>query len=215
METTKVKLNTVLLIAASLFLLEWIGLHLKAAFEISWWFVLCGVRIADIAVVLSAAQYFEGTITSIGIYPARFVTGIRRGFFWAAGFGCLSAVGFLFLYFLGRSPLSLLKTPVPPDGIDKALFFFVGGVIGPLAEELFFRGVLYSFFRRWGIFLSIAITTLLFVSLHSFGDGLPLTQIIGGILFCIAFEIEKDLLVPVAVHVLGNLSIFSISVLIG
>ena len=40
---------------------------------------------------------------------------------------------------------------------------------------------------------------------------LPLTQIVGGIVFAIAYEKEKNLMVPVTIHCLGNLAIFSLT----
>jgi hypothetical protein len=38
-----------------------------------------------------------------------------------------------------------------------------------------------------------------------------LTQAVGGILFAVAYEVERSLLVPITIHVLGNLAIFSLS----
>jgi hypothetical protein len=49
---------------------------------------------------------------------------------------------------------------------------------------------------------------------QSSGLALPITQLIGGILFAVAYEIEKNLLVPITIHCLGNLAIFILSLLI-
>jgi hypothetical protein len=37
---------------------------------------------------------------------------------------------------------------------------------------------------------------------------------IGGILFAVAYELEKNLLVPIIIHVLGNLAIFVLALII-
>ena len=37
---------------------------------------------------------------------------------------------------------------------------------------------------------------------------------IGGILFAVAYEMEKNLLVPITIHVLGNLAIFTLALII-
>jgi membrane protease YdiL (CAAX protease family) len=46
------------------------------------------------------------------------------------------------------------------------------------------------------------------------GTAIPITQLIGGILFAVAYEIEKNLLVPITIHFMGNLAIFTLSFLI-
>ncbi|MBW2341949.1 MAG: CPBP family intramembrane metalloprotease [Deltaproteobacteria bacterium] len=40
------------------------------------------------------------------------------------------------------------------------------------------------------------------------GWGIPLPQVVGGIVFAVAYEIEGSLMVPITIHVLGNLAIF-------
>jgi hypothetical protein len=37
--------------------------------------------------------------------------------------------------------------------------------------------------------------------------------VVGGVLFAAAYEKEKNLLVPVTIHCLGNLAIFSLSLI--
>ncbi|MGD8962327.1 MAG: CPBP family intramembrane metalloprotease, partial [Desulfobacterales bacterium] len=81
-------------------------------------------------------------------------------------------------------------------------------------EEIFFRGILYSFFRRWGIPTAVILSTILFILPHSSGTTLPVTQLIGGILFAVSYEIEKNLWVPIMIHSLGNLAIFTLALLI-
>ena len=64
-----------------------------------------------------------------------------------------------------------------------------------------------------GLYLAILISTVLFVLPHYDGNHLPLTQIVGGIVFAIAYEKEKNLIVPIMVHCLGNIAIFSLTFL--
>ena len=92
------------------------------------------------------------------------------------------------LYLAGIDALRMLYTPLP---YSKALFFLyllIGGVIGPLAEEIFFRGILYGYLRRWGVYAAVTVSTLLFVLPHLTGSNLPVTQLVGGIVFAIAEE---------------------------
>ena len=103
---------------------------------------------------------------------------------------------------------------LPAGGHQLVLFFVLGALIGPIAEEIFFRGILYGFFRRWGVPAAILFSTLLFVLSHVSGTTIPITQLIGGILFAVSYEVEKNLLVPITIHSLGNLAIFSLAALI-
>jgi len=100
---------------------------------------------------------------------------------------------------------------LPKKANEIALFFIVGGIVGPITEELFFRGILYGFFRKWGILIALVISTTVFVFAHPFFPKIPVTQLVGGIVFALAYEIEKNLTVPIVIHVLGNMAIFTLS----
>jgi len=43
--------------------------------------------------------------------------------------------------------------------------------------------------------------------------GIPLPQVVGGLVFAVAYEIEESLMVPIIIHVLGNLAIFTLSLM--
>jgi membrane protease YdiL (CAAX protease family) len=109
--------------------------------------------------------------------------------------------------------LQLIRIPLPSDPSRTLQLFLVGGLVGPVTEELFFRGILYGYFRRWGFFPALFVSTLFFVLLHPI-KALAVTQTVGGVLFAAAYEIEGNLLVPITIHVLGNLAIFSLAFLV-
>lgn len=48
---------------------------------------------------------------------------------------------------------------------------------------------------------------------HPAGFGFPMPQITGGILFAMAYEKEENLIVPITIHILGNIAIFSLALL--
>jgi membrane protease YdiL (CAAX protease family) len=56
------------------------------------------------------------------------------------------------------------------------------------------------------------VSTALFAAVHS-GVALPVTQVVGGIVFAVAYHTGKSLMVPIVIHMLGNLAIFSLSLL--
>jgi membrane protease YdiL (CAAX protease family) len=147
---------------------------------------------------------------TIGLARSTLLPGIVRGLIWSACFGVAAGALFLVLFAAGVDILKFLGNPGTSVRRHVIVFILVGGVIGPVTEEIFFRGIVYGFFRQWGASVAVVVSTLLFVSIHPVGSNLPLTQLVGGIVFAVAYEKEKSLMVPIAVHTLGNLAIFSL-----
>jgi hypothetical protein len=147
------------------------------------------------------------------LIPGKIFTGIKKGLIWSACFGIAAMVLIVLLYLAGIDALRMLYSPLPDTKALIFIYLLIGGVIGPLAEEIFFRGILYGYLRRWGVYTAVTVSTLLFVLPHLAGSNLPVTQLVGGIVFALAYEKEKNLMVPVTIHCLGNLAIFSIGLL--
>jgi membrane protease YdiL (CAAX protease family) len=171
-------------------------------------------RLFQIILLLLIVTTLEKNIASIGIVSSQLTAGIKKGIIWSIGFGIATGVVFIISWAAGFKVSAFFQAPLPLTHGDIFLFIAVGAVIAPVAEEIFFRGILYGFFRQWGIMVALVISTALFVISHATGSGLPFTQVIGGLLFAVAYEIEKNLLVPIIIHSLGNLAIFCLSFLI-
>ena len=170
-------------------------------------------RVTEIILLLLITIKFEKSADAVGLIPEKILTGIKRGLIWSACFGIVAMVLMVLLYIAGIHALGMLDTRLPHSKALIFIYLLIGGVIGPLAEEIFFRGILYGYLRRWGIYTAVTFSTLLFVLPHLTGGNLPVTQIVGGIVFAIAYEKEKNLMVPTTIHCLGNLAIFSIAFL--
>jgi membrane protease YdiL (CAAX protease family) len=164
--------------------------------------------LAVLLLVVAAGGGREGV--SFGLGRDRFVAGLKRGLLWSAFAGLAALLFFAVLYAARISPLTVIQTALPADTTGLTLFFLVGGLIGPVAEEIFFRGIVYGFLRRWGVVLALVGTSAVFVAAHLGGATMPLPQIVGGIIFAIAYEMEGSLLVPITIHVLGNTAIFAL-----
>jgi hypothetical protein len=173
-------------------------------------------RFAEIIFLLALIKFKENRLLIIGLSSPRIYRGLKRGAIWAISFGVAAGFVLLISYLAGIKVTTLFRMQLPSESNRFITFLLVGALIGPIAEEIFFRGILYGFFRRWGIPAAVLLSTLLFVLPHSHSPGLaiPVTQLIGGILFAVAYEIEKNLLVPITIHSLGNLAIFTLGLII-
>ena len=173
--------------------------------------ILGVARVVEILLLLLIVSSRGKGISSIGLGRDRTVAGLKRGLIWSAAFGLCALLGFVVLYAAHiENPLRLIKTDLPPGVHGIVLLFLVGGVVSPIAEEVFFRGIVYGFLRRWGVLVALFGSTVIFVLAHPMISGIRLTQIVGGLVFAVAYEVEGNLMVPITIHVLGNMAIFSL-----
>lgn len=208
MESEKIELNIFLFALAAVILVELITGNLIG---LDRHFLIQGAaRLLDIILILFLVVLWGGGLASVGLETSELSRGVKRGVLWLAAFGIMTAVCFAAFYMANINPFKLIRANLPSNGLDVVFFFLIAGVLGPVAEELFFRGIIYGFFRRWGVIAAILLSTAVFALLHS-TSGFPLTQIVGGVVFSIAYEIEKNLMVPITIHVLGNSAIFALS----
>lgn len=189
-------------------------------------------RLFEITLFLLIFSSFDG-LAAIGLARWQLKDGLKRGLIWSAGFAFVTAAGFGILFALGKNPFALIHAGLPGQTHKLVLFLILAGLIGPVAEEIFFRGVLYGFIRqtcvagafrffekagpgrnsprkviRAGVLVAIVICVIAFVAVHPVA-GFP--QIVGGTLMTVAYEIEGKLMAPITVHVLGNTAIHALS----
>jgi membrane protease YdiL (CAAX protease family) len=211
MEANKITLKTLTVSIAAVFAMEAVFRLALAGQTASPLPALGIIRCMEALLLVFIAGRFEKNPDAIGLSRSKMLPGLVRGLIWSVCFGIAAGVLFLVLFAAGINALKLVNTPLPSAPGQIFIFFLVGGVIGPIWEEIFFRGIIFGFFRRWGVFAAILISTALFVLPHYDGHHLPLTQIVGGIVFAAAYEKEKSLVVPITIHCLGNMAIFSLT----
>ena len=214
MEANKIKITTVII---SILVIIAIEIMVRLVVRQNLITPLMGLglaRLAEIIFLLILVNMREKGLSAIELNFADIFKGLKKGFIWAVMFGAAAGVILGIIYLAGINAPALFQMQLPDKSMNLIIFFILGGFFAPLAEEIFFRGILYGFFRRWGISTAIIISTLLFVLPHTSGHTLPITQIIGGILFAVSYEVEKNLLVPITIHSLGNLAIFTIAAVI-
>ncbi|MFH1139241.1 MAG: CPBP family intramembrane glutamic endopeptidase [Pseudomonadota bacterium] len=207
MDPKTVKLKTVLFSLGAVAVLE------LAAGGLGTMWGLGLVRGLQAVAIVFIAVKTEGGPAPLGLERGTPVPGFVGGLYWSAAFGALALLGFILLSLLGFSPLEAFRVRLPGKLGDLLLFFLVGGIISPIAEEIFFRGLMVGFFRRGGLAAALAASTALFVLAHGPGRAALWTQAVGGLVFALAFERSRALTTPITIHVLGNLALFSLGLL--
>ena len=197
----------------AILILEWAQRLMVLRFPGDPMIILGTTRFLQITLILVIVIFWGRGIESIGLDFPRVFFGIKRGLIWSFGFGILAFFAALALFFAGVDPLPMIRMPINSSFNQFMLLILIGGILAPFAEEVFFRGVLYGFFRRWGLIVALIASTLLFVLVHPLSQGIPVIQIVGGILFAVAYEVEGSLMAPITIHALGNCTLFTVSFL--
>ena len=198
-------------------------------------FALGGVLVtrligADITILASLAVYLLNFMCFAG---AAYFLGVRRqGLSWAEfglrafplrwlGLGLLAAVAVLPL----RACAALLAQVTLGGGLDQldarmdlivpggdvglnmVVTMLGAGLIAPLAEELYFRGLIHRWFwarfasRPW---LRVALSSGLFALGHFDSVGVVASSFFLGVVCALAYERTRSLWLSIAVHAVNN-----------
>ncbi len=113
------------------------------------------------------------------------------------------------LYIIHPSLFAYVSLPSWLHGMWGLLLMVV---IAPIVEEIIFRGLLYRMLReRWGVWVSVLVSAAFFSLVH---HGLLISpQLLGGIVFALAYEWSRSLWVAIALHMGANAAVYILSVL--
>jgi membrane protease YdiL (CAAX protease family) len=158
-------------------------------------------RLVELAVILVFSY------RSCGLITASLSKELAIGLGAAAAFGAsVLVLDLVSRIFMEKGLLSLLLSRQPLD--QWVSFFFIGCLIGPFVEELFFRGLLYACMREsLAPVYCIILTSLLFASLHG---NISVIQLTGGILFALIYEWRRNIWAPFIVHASANIGLWII-----
>lgn len=171
------------------------------------------LRIGEAVLMLWWVSRLKEGLLAIGIHKEKWGQGIKAGGIWSAAFAASAVVaGIVIRYGFGADPVSLIKVNVPKELLGTLLLIGVAGIVSPVAEEVFFRGVLYAALRRHGAVTAIIGSTAAFIAVHAGQPGFPLIQGIGGLVFALSRERTNGLAAPLVIHILGNLAVYALSV---
>jgi len=214
MKLRKISLQVVLTASTILIIIELFTAGIISRLGIYPLSAICIARVIGIASMIFILIYLGNGLKSVGLLRENIARGFSKGFAWAAAFGLFALLFLGILHFAGFNILTLFASRRPQNTFHIFLLFFVGGLISPVAEELYFRGIVYVYLRKWGVIMATLGSSILFSMVHLLTSGVSPVQVIGGLVFAIAYEVEKNLLVPITIHVLGNMAIFTLSLLL-
>ena len=99
-----------------------------------------------------------------------------------------------------------LEFLIPEDfsWISGIGLFILGGIVVPIAEEVFFRGVLYKWLReRWGVFIGVSVSSLIFGLVH-IDIAIAATAFILGIVLALVYEYSNSVWTAILIHIINN-----------
>lgn len=184
----------------------------------SWWLEnqplgrFCLVAMAQCLATIGLVVIFtvgtkKANWAELGLRPAS----IKELLTYGCGFGVLLVVFMLAISW----PISQLQPDIAPQLFETMLrnadhsstfviLFLMGAVFAPIAEELFYRGMIYPFLRGalgpiWGIVLAGLVFGLAHWDLWR---TIPLA--VGGIVLCYIYEKTDSIFVPMVTHGVWN-----------
>lgn len=114
----------------------------------------------------------------------------------------------ILLYFLSKTGSDLFKDILnEPNQIPSGTIFafFSSVIFAPMVEEIMFRGiVLHRLKIKWGINVSILVSSILFGLLHGFSGFLSAT--IFGICMSLILIRTNKIIIPITIHFFNNLA---------
>jgi len=165
--------------------------------------VIISMRLLELAAFIIFIRKFDA-LSNLGLQmPTQHALYI----FLMIGSFCMVGAGVL--YILQPTWFNYITLPAWLYGFTGLLLMVV---LAPVVEELVFRGLLYRMLReRWGVLVSVAVSAAFFSLIH---HGMLFSpQLIGGVIFALAYEWSRSLWVSIALHMGANTAVYLLSVL--
>jgi len=166
-----------------------------------------------IVIIYFVVGQYKEKLRSVGINFKNFLANVFYGVV-----GYVAAIPVLFLVLMLTAVIIRLANYSPREQIVVEMFMrqtnpafliytsIFAAIAGPIAEELFFRGFMYSAVKKYiGIFWATMITASIFAFLHGHVVGfLPIMVL--GILLAYLYERTGTLVSSITVHMCHNFS---------
>ena len=183
-------------------------------------FMVLNTSLMDIfaigAVIYFITKKYKQNLSSIGLSGKKITDAVLVGI--KSYLGMLPVILIVLFIIIWLSNIFNYQPPIQPifelflqeerSALVMCLTIFVT-LVGPIAEEIFFRGFAYRALReKLGVFKAIALTSLVFAALHTNLVGFfPI--LILGILLAYLAQKTNSIIPSITVHVLHNTVILS------
>jgi membrane protease YdiL (CAAX protease family) len=165
-----------------------------------------------LSVGLTVAFRWGPSFSSIGLRSVSWrwlIAGAGIGLVgWAANVG----ISFAYIWITGdaSNPQEPLANAAQESTLQfTLLLLLLGALVAPLAEELLFRGILYTWLRRWGVAVAVGVSAIVFGLFHGVSVVLPAAALLG-VLTALIYEKSGSVWPAVMVHVANNATVFGI-----
>lgn len=91
--------------------------------------------------------------------------------------------------------------------------FLSAAVVSPIYEEIFYRGFLYTWFRRWGVRKAMIFSSFIFMIVHIPTYNTLPVNFASGLVFCWVYEKTGSIIPAIIIHGIVNGIGISLSVL--
>ncbi|MBN1978067.1 MAG: CPBP family intramembrane metalloprotease [Anaerolineae bacterium] len=90
--------------------------------------------------------------------------------------------------------------------INFLLTLLGAGLLAPISEELYFRGLLHGWFksRRFALWLRVLLSSALFGLAHFDSLAVAASSFVLGVANALLYERSKSIWIPIAMHILTN-----------
>ena len=102
-------------------------------------------------------------------------------------------------------PRLQLIAPSGPLALNFVVTLVGAGLLAPMAEELFFRGLIYRWFRsRFGCWPGVLISSAIFAAGHVDSIGVVASTFVLGMLLAAVYDRGRSLWLSIGVHAVNN-----------
>ena len=146
METSqRVQINILIFILVATLVVEWIQKIIASRVSYDPMIILGAARLLQVVLIFLIVVIWGKGVGSIGLDLQRIFFGIKKGLIWSFGFGILAFFGYLVLFLVGIDPLPMIKMSMNSNINQFIIFICIGGILGPVAEEIFLGGSCMDF----------------------------------------------------------------------
>ena len=120
------------------------------------------------------------------------------------GFGLILVVEGVYFRFITEANTQADFQAAAKGGLSSMLLLlFSGAILGPIGEELVFRGVIQSALERYGPFVAVFGSSLMFAAIHG-PSVIFVDALIMGVLFGTAYRLSGSIWAAIILHIVYN-----------